>query len=130
MNKAVKFLKDCETFYLATNDSGQPRVRPFGAVTCYNNKIYICTNNKKDCFKQMIDNPKVEISAVLDGRWIRLCGEVAADSDVNAKKAMMEDNPVLKSMYSLEDGIFEVLYLLNPSAKICSHTGEPEIINL
>jgi len=130
MNKAVKYLKDCKTFYLATDDEGQPRVRPFGAVTEFNGKVYICTNNTKKCFKQMMNNPKVEITAVNGGTWLRICGEVCVDSDPEARKAVLEDNPSLKNMYSLDDGIFEVLYLKDAIATFYSFTSEPEIISL
>jgi uncharacterized pyridoxamine 5'-phosphate oxidase family protein len=125
VNNAVKFLKDCGTFYLATDDNGKPRVRPFGAVTYYHDKVYICTNNQKDCYKQMISSPHIEISATLDGRWIRLSGEVVVDPDMGAKSAMLEDNAALKSMYSLDDNIFEVLYIANPSATIFSFNDAP-----
>ena len=43
MNKAMQFLKDNKTFYLATVQDGQPRVRPFGAVAEFEGKLYICT---------------------------------------------------------------------------------------
>lgn len=130
MNKVTKFLKDCKTFYLATAEKDQPRVRPFGAVTEYGGKVYICTNNTKNCFKQMMENPKVEISGTYGGRWIRLSGEVAADNDIKAKAAMLEDNPSLKNMYSADDGIFEVLYFKKASAAIYSFTDAPEVIEL
>jgi uncharacterized pyridoxamine 5'-phosphate oxidase family protein len=128
MNKAVKFLKDCGTFYLATEEHGQPRVRPFGAVTYYKDRIYICTNNQKECFKQMLKNSKIEISATLNGCWIRLAGEAVVDPDINAKAAMIEENPSLKSMYTIDDQIFEVLYIRNPSATIYSFTDKPVVI--
>lgn len=60
MDKALEFLKDCGTFYLATNEGDQPRVRPFGAVFEYEHKLYIVTNNTKKCFKQMLQNPKLK----------------------------------------------------------------------
>ena len=61
MKKALEFLQESGTFYLATTEGDQPRVRPFGAVFEYEGKLYIVTNNTKKCFKQMLENPKVEI---------------------------------------------------------------------
>lgn len=130
MNKAAQFLKDCGTFFLATDDEGQPRVRPFGAVAEFEGKTYISTNNTKKCYKQMLKNAKIEISGVLGGKWIRITGEAVADSRREAKQAMLEENPLLKKMYSLDDGIFEVLYLNNATATIYSFTGEPETFKL
>lgn len=130
MNKAAQFLRDCGTFYLATDDGGQPRVRPFGAVIEYEGKTYICTNNTKNCFKQMQNNPKVEISAAKGGEWIRITGEALVDSRKEVKQRMLEEIPSLKKMYSADDGIFEVLYLTNATAVIYSFTNKPESFNL
>lgn len=54
MNIAAQFLFDAKTFYLATNEGGQPRVRPFGAVAEFDGKTYIATNNKKKVFEQIL----------------------------------------------------------------------------
>lgn len=130
MNKAVKFLKDCGVFYLATTEKDQPRVRPFGAVMEYEGNLYISTNNKKDCFMQMLANPKVEISGTIDQTWIRICGEVAVDPRREVKAAMLEENPILKRMYSLDDEIFEVLYFTRATATIYNFVGAVEVIEL
>ncbi|AGX45354.1 pyridoxamine 5'-phosphate oxidase family protein [Clostridium saccharobutylicum] len=131
MDKALEFLKDCGTFYLATNEGDQPRVRPFGAVFEYEHKLYIVTNNTKKCFKQMLQNPKVEISGMnKKGQWIRLSGEVANDDRREVKELALETIPVLKSMYNINDGIFAVLYFTKGTATISSFTGEPETFSL
>jgi len=130
MNKAVEFLKNCGTFYLATVEGDQPRVRPFGAVSEINGKVYITTNNTKPVFKQMQANPKVEISAfAADGKWIRIAGKAVADPNREVKEAMLKDNPSLSTMYSLDDGIFEVLYLDAATATISSFAGAPEVFS-
>lgn len=126
MEKALKFLKDCGVFYLATNDGDQPRVRPFGAVCGFEGKLYIITNNQKKVFDQMQKNQKVEISGMAGGKWIRLSGEAVRDTRREAKVAMLEANPSLGGMYNEDDGIMEVLYLKNAEASICSFTDAPE----
>ncbi|MGE5628178.1 MAG: pyridoxamine 5'-phosphate oxidase family protein [Solirubrobacterales bacterium] len=130
MNKAAQFLSDCGTFFLATDDNGQPRVRPFGAVIEYEGKTWICTNNTKDCFKQMLKNPKVEISASKGNQWIRIQGEAVSDSRKEVKQQMLEEIPMLKSMYNAEDDKFEVLYLKNALATIYSYTTKPESLEI
>jgi uncharacterized pyridoxamine 5'-phosphate oxidase family protein len=130
VNKAVEFLKKCGTFYLATMDGNQPRVRPFGAIMEYHGKVYINTNNTKNCFKQMMANPKVEISGtvVTEGktRWIRVCGEVAVDNSMEARVAFLEACPGLKNLYKADDGIFEALFFEKGTATIYSFGTEPE----
>lgn len=126
MNKAAQFLRDCKTFYLATDEEGQPRVRPFGAVIEYEGKTYLCTNNTKKCFQQILKNPKVEISATRGDEWIRICGEASVDPSREVRQRMLEEIPSLKNMYRADDGIFEVFYLTHATATIYSFTGKPE----
>lgn len=131
MKRALEFLRECGTFYLATTEGDQPRVRPFGAVFEYEGKLYIVTNNTKKCFKQMLENPKVEISGMnKKGQWIRVAGEVANDDRREVKELALEVNPALKSMYSIDDGIFAVLYFTEGTAIISSFTAEPETFSL
>lgn len=123
MNQAVEFLKQAEVFYLATVSGSQPHVRPFGAVMEYKDHIYICTNNTKRCFAEMVENPKVEISAMAGGKWIRLSGVVAVDPSMEAKEAFLQECPL--PMYRADDGIFEVLYFVKGTASICSFDEPP-----
>jgi len=125
MKEALQFLKDAGTFYLATVDGDQPRVRPFGAVAEFEGKLYIVTNNQKDVYKQMQNNPKIEISGMANGKWIRLSGEAVRDDRFEARKTMLDENPSLRNMYSENDGKVEVLYLQNATVTICSFTEEP-----
>lgn len=129
MKEVLDYLKACGTFYLATTEGDQPRVRPFGAVCEFEGKLYITTNNKKKVFDQMVKNPKIEISGMSKGTWIRLEATAVHDDRREARVAMMEDNEAsLSRLYSIDDGIFEVLYLENATATIFSFTGDPKVI--
>lgn len=130
MNKIVEELKTTGVFYIATVDSdGQPRVRPFGAVTEFEGKVYLCTNNTKKCYTEMISNPKTEISGMNpDGTWLRVSGKLVRDDRDEARAAVLDDNPNLKNMYSVGDGIFEVLFLEDVTCTKYSFTAEPVII--
>lgn len=131
MIKAIEFLKECNVFYVATAQEDQPRVRPFGAVCVYEGKAYICTNNTKEVFKQLTANPKLEICALsADGRWLRLEARAIADGDAGARSHMLDTNPSLKMMYSLDDGIFEVLRLDDAKATVYSFTAQPEVAEI
>lgn len=130
MNKIVEELKKTGVFYIATVDSdGQPRVRPFGAVTEFEGKVYLCTNNTKKCYAEMLANPKTEISGMnQDGTWIRVSGKLVRDDRDEARSAVLEDNPNLKNMYRIGDGIFEVLYLEDATCTKYSFNAEPVVI--
>ena len=79
MERVEKFLKEAGTYYLATVDGDQPRVRPFGTVNNFEGKLYIQTGKSKDVSKQLHANPKCEICAFKDGDWIRIACELAED---------------------------------------------------
>lgn len=129
MEEILEYLRKCGTFYLATMDGDQPRVRPFGAAAIIEGKLYIQTGRAKKVFAQMIKNPKVEISGMADeSSWIRLEATVIRDDRLEARQHMLDENPGLKSMYAADDGNCEVLYLKNATATISSFSSEPKII--
>ena len=128
MEEVFEFLKKCGTFYIATEEGEQPRVRPFGVVNIFEGKLYIQTGKSKNVSKQMQINPNVEICGFTDGKWIRLEGKVVRDDRREAKESMIEANPILKNMYSADDDNTEVLYFENAKATFCSFTEEPKII--
>ena len=128
MEEVYEFLKACGTFYIATEDGDQPRVRPFGVVNIFEGKLYIQTGKSKNVSKQMQINPKVEISGMSEGKWIRLEGKVVRDDRREAKESMLEANPMLKSMYSADDDNTEVLYFENAKATFCSFTEAPKVV--
>ncbi len=128
MEEVYEFLRKCGVFFIATEEENQPRVRPFGAVNIFDGKLYIQTGKVKNVSKQMHINPKVEISAAIDGKWIRLQAEVVEDSRRDAKVSMLENHPELKMMYSADDDNTEVLYLKNAKAIFCSFTEPPRVV--
>lgn len=125
MSKVVDFLNEAKTYYIATVEDDQPRVRPFGATVEYNGKVYLATNNQKNVFKQLVNNPKIEISGMAKGKWIRITGNAVVDETMEAKKAMLDANPVLKNMYSIDDVVFAVFYIDKMKAVVYSFTDEP-----
>ena len=127
MNEVYEFLKACGTYYLATVDNGEPRVRPFGTIDCWDGKLTIQTGLKKDVAKQMLACPKVEISATSPdgGRWIRLTADAALVEDIEAAEHMLEAYPSLRAMYTPGDGNTAVFALTNAKAVICSFTAAP-----
>ena len=127
MQEVYEFLKAAGTYYLATMDGDQPRVRPFGTIDLFDGRLYIQTGKRKPVADQLKANPRIEISAMLDGRWIRLSAEAILDENIEAQVHMLDNYPSLKAMYAPGDGNTEVYYLRNASAVICSFTSEPEV---
>ena len=128
MQEVYEFLKACGTYYLATVEGDQPRVRPFGTIDIFEDKLYIQTGKVKDVSKEMQANPKVEICAFDGQKLIRVAGEVVRDDRVEPKKHMLDSYPNLQALYRADDDNTEVLYLKNATATISSFTEEPKVI--
>lgn len=128
MQEVYDFLKKARTYYLATIDGDQARVRPFGTIDIFEGKLYIQTGKVKEVSKQIEKNPKVEICAFMDGTWLRVAGTLVRDDRIEPKKHMLEQYPMLQKMYSAEDDNTEVLYFKAAKATFTSFTEPPKII--
>ena len=128
MKEVQEFIKSCGVYYLATIDGDTPRVRPFGTAEIFENRLYIQTGKKKDVFKQIEKNPKVELCCFKEGKWLRLSGELVLDDRIEAKKDMLDKNPNLRGMYNENDDNTAVLYFKDAVATISSFAGEPKVI--
>ena len=128
MNEVYEFLKKCGTYYLATVEGDQPRVRPFGTVDLFEGRLYIQTGKVKAVSKQIQANPNVELCAFMDGRWLRVAGRLVRDERVEAKRHMLDNYPTLKAMYSAEDDNTEVLYFTETTATFSSFTEAPRAV--
>lgn len=128
MKEVYDFLKKAGVYYLATTEGDQPRVRPFGTVDIFDGKLYIQTGKRKEVAKQLAANPKAEICAFMDGKWLRLSGELVEDDRREARKHMLDSYPELRRMYNEDDGNTLVLYFRNATAVFSSFTEAPRTI--
>ncbi len=128
MERVCKFLKDAGTYYLATVEGDQPRVRPFGTAHIFEGRLYIQTGKVKPVSKQLMTNPKAEICAFHKGTWLRVAGELVEDDRVEARKSMLDAYPSLRKMYDENDGNTQVFYFQNATATFSSFTAPPETI--
>jgi len=126
IERVYNFLDEVKTYYLATVEDDQPRVRPFGTILLYDGKLYIQTGKIKNVSKQLAANPKAEICACKGPEWLRVAGELVNDDNREVKAAMLEKMPELKAMYSADDDNTQVLYFKNATATFSSFMGAPE----
>lgn len=128
MKRVCSFLKEAGVYYLATVESDQPRVRPFGTAHIFEDRLYIQTGKIKPCSRQIAVNPKVELCAFHNGTWLRVAAELVEDDRPEARKSMLEAYPQLRNMYNEHDGNTQVLYLTNAVATFSSFSAAPETI--
>jgi len=129
MNEVLQFLSENPTFYLATVEGNIPKVRPFGFVMNYQNKLYFCTSNQKDVYKQLKANPHFEISTVSKtNEWLRLSGKAVFNTTQATQQAALDAAPFLSRMYRVNDSIFELFYIEDAEATIRNMKGESRTI--
>ena len=59
MDEVLKFLKENPTYYLATAEGDQTRVRPFGTIAKFEGRLYFQTGHVMVVYSQLMDNPNV-----------------------------------------------------------------------
>jgi len=132
MQEVVKFLQENKTGFLATTEEGKPKVRPFQFMLEDGGKLFFCTSNEKDVFKQLQVNPYIEFSSSTPTfAWIRLSGEVKFSDDLAIKEKIFEVSALVKSIYQTTDNpIFEIFYIEHGTAILADFSGQaPKTIN-
>jgi uncharacterized pyridoxamine 5'-phosphate oxidase family protein len=129
MQEVYDFLKKCGTYYLATVEGDQPRVRPFGTIDLFEGKLYIQTGKRKNVSKQIVENSKVEICAFNGSHWLRVAATAVEDERLAAKQHMLDAYPSLQGMYKADDGNTQVFYLKDATATFSSFSEAPKVIS-
>ena len=129
MQRVRDFLHQTGHYFLATVDGDQPQVRPFGTAEIIEGKLYIQTGHIKNVAHQIAANPKIAICAFNGSEWLRITATLVEDSRVEIKKAMLDANPALRSMYNENDDNTAVFFLKDAKATISSFTAAPVEIN-
>ena len=127
MREVVEFLQANPVQYLATvGRDGKAKCRPFMFFSEQEGKLWFCTNNTKDVYKDMQANQEIEISVSSpEYAWIRLNGKAVFENNMAVKEACML-SPIVKGTYKeASNPIFEVFYLANAKAVIADFSGNP-----
>ena len=127
IDEVCAFLKNVGTYYLATTDGDQPRVRPFGTAHIFEGRLYIQTGKSKDVAHQLAANPKFEICG-FKGTWVRVSGRLVEDPRIEAQQSLLDAYPSLQKMYAAGDGNTVVYYIEDGEATFYSFTDEPRTV--
>ncbi len=130
MNEVLQFLQDNPTFYIATVDGDEAKVRPFGFVMELDGKLYFGTNNKKGVYQQLLANPNFEISTTgANNQWLRLKGKAVMDSRPEVCKKAFEAAPFFHQLYQTPDNpILAFFYIADAEANFYTITGETRTV--
>lgn len=123
MQEVYEFLKKCGTYYLATEENGQPRVRPFGTIDLFDGRLTIQTGRVKAVSRQLLADPRLEICAFDGEQWLRVTARAVEDSRVEAQAHMLEAYPSLQALYKAGDGNTQIFALTDGTATFSSFTA-------
>ena len=116
--KVIEFLDKAKVFYFLTTDGDQPKGRPFGFKLLYEDKLFFGCGTFKNVFKQLTQNPKVEILAVAGNEFMRYDGEAKVVKDEALLAKVRETSPQLMAMYDKNGWEMGLFYLENGHAEI------------
>ncbi|MBL4933649.1 pyridoxamine 5'-phosphate oxidase family protein [Clostridium paridis] len=127
MEEVLKLLKENPNGFLATVDSGKPRVRPFGFILEEEGKLYFCTNSLKEVYKQLLEVPYVEYSVMSkDMITLRVSGEIRFTEELAMKEKILNVfEPIKKGYKTADNPIFKVFYIEHGTATIADFSGNP-----
>lgn len=124
MSKVLDFLKSAGTFYYATAEDNKPKVRPFGFCMEFEGKVYVAMGKHKNCYKQTIANPNIQICACnAERQWIRVIAKAVPDDRPEATEKAFEVSPGLRNIYSEQSGFTLGLFYLTEGTAEFSGVG-------
>lgn len=119
MSKINDFLNETGTFFLASCDGDQPKVRPLGLHMEMDGKVLFGIGDFKDVYKQLVANPNVEIAACKkDGHWLRYTGKAVFETDPKYAEAALEASPGLKNIYNETTGNKMMIFHLEDATAV------------
>lgn len=126
MDDVLAFLQENPVVYFATVGlDNKPKVRPFQFMLEQDGKLYFCTNNRKEVYRQIRKNPYVEICVSnASFAWIRLFGKAVFSNNVDIKAKILTTHELIRNIYKSPDNpIFEIFYIDDAKAVIADFSG-------
>ena len=116
----ANYLDNIGIQFLATIGlDGKPKVRPMQYMVLEDEKLWFCTNSKKEVFAELQANPCIELCGCklekdeMQTPWIRLSAEVVFEERQDIRNAIIEKSAIVNALYKTmrDNPIFKVFYL-------------------
>jgi uncharacterized pyridoxamine 5'-phosphate oxidase family protein len=131
MQQVLEFFKANSAFFVATVDGDSPRVRPFGVMVEVNGKLALCTGNQKEVYRQMQQNPKVELCSMApDGTFCRVSGSVELTGSKEVIAKFMEAMPALADLYAGREDDIAACILTTATVTLQGTAGDKNVRTL
>lgn len=116
--KVNGFLSKAGVFFFLTSEDGQPKGRPFGFHMMEDDRIYFGAGTFKECFKQLVSNPKVEVLALSGDQFLRYSGKATVVKDDSLLDKVRGIMPEIMEAYDENGWEFGLFYLEDGHAEI------------
>lgn len=103
IQQALDFLKSHIEVALATCEGGRPHIRVFQIMKQEGTTLYFATSPEKQVYKQLHENPFIEIMASADNEFVKCSGRASFDVDDATARWIYDHNPVLPRLYTNYD---------------------------
>ena len=109
MKRIDGLLASSKTFYLATVDGDQPKLRPLGAHHLVDGKVWLGVGEFKNVYRQLVANPKCEVVALqpAGGKWLRWTGRAVFAEGAERERleeVFLSAAPRLRRIYNKKPG--------------------------
>ncbi len=115
IRQALQFLSEHKEVAFATSDGHLPKLRMFQIMKQECNVLYFSTSAEKAVYRELKENPNVEILAYADNVSVRCTGMVNFNVEDSVKQWIYDNNSVLPRLYSSYD---KLVYFCLPIAEM------------
>ena len=101
MERVLSFLRDHKEIALATSEGNLPKLRIFQIMKQEGHVLYFATSAKKAVYRELRQNPNVEILAYADNISVRCSGMVNFNVEDDVKRRIYDHNLAIEDFYLL-----------------------------
>ena len=105
MEKAFDFLRENKDVAFGTVENNRPNLRVFQVMLIKGHTIYFATSPRKEVYRQLRNNPAVDILGMKGNVSVRMSGDVRFDVPVDIQKEIYETNTILSDLYPSYDAM-------------------------
>lgn len=117
IEKVSNYLTDAKVFFLATVDGDKPKARPLGLQILHDDRIYFGVGDFKEVYRQMRENPNVEIVATRGEDILRYYGVAKFDDNEEVLNIAWEMLGELKGLYDSNGWNMKLFYIDEATAE-------------
>ncbi len=116
--KVNDYLDKAKVFFFLTTDGDRPKGRPFGFHLLVDDKLYFGCGTFKNVFRQLTENPKVEVLAMNGDKFMRYDGTAKVVKDEALLAKVREAMPDIMALYDKNGWEMGLFRLENGHAEI------------